>query len=211
MPMAMAADTRSPQKISWIVLQSARLIIGYTRSCDRELWPQSPWTNLTSQSLYWTTSGSLRPGRGLSPPTAWGSRDARKRAVGSKVARTKPNRRNDAIRRTGIEYARRRATYENIWCLRYADHDVAGARHWPGPGAHMSPTVRYFFRPQRLEFQKGPMIGLSPTGPAIFLLHSRMLGSGSIGRATLFSAPMGSAFLLSAIRAASSVSLSTLV
>src|SRR4051794_38064215 len=129
-PMAIAAETRIPQKISWIVLQSARLTIGYTRSWDRELWPQSPWTNLTSQSLYWTTSGSSRPSRARSRSMAWGSRDERSRAVGSKVARTKPNRRNDAIRRTGIEYARRRATYENTAVYVTATVTTAG----PGTG-----------------------------------------------------------------------------
>src|SRR5437763_9518334 len=84
------------------------------------------------------TRGLSRPRRARSRSTAWGSREARRRAVGSKVARTKPKRRNDAIRRTGIEYAIRRATYENISCLRYADHDVDGARHQPGPVVHVT-------------------------------------------------------------------------
>src|SRR5205807_5831819 len=70
--------------------------------------------------------------------------------------------------------------------------------------------IPYLFKPHRLLLKNGPMMGLSPTGPAIFLLHSRMLGSGSSGRAALALASTGSAFLLLSIRTLSSRLLSVL-
>src|SRR5207244_4039171 len=79
----------------------------------------------------------------------------------------------------------------------------------PGSVSHRG-RIPYLFKPHRLLLKKGPMMGLSPTGPAIFLLHSRMLGSGSSGRAALALASTGSAFLLLSIRTLSSRLLSVL-
>ena len=101
--MAMKAEIRIPQKISWSVFQNFSRISVLTLRRVRKLWPQSPLTKPLSQRQYWVVSGLSRPIRARSRGTACGSRLARRCAVGSVVDRTATKTSIDARSITGIE------------------------------------------------------------------------------------------------------------
>ncbi len=104
MATATSAATITPQTMSWVVLPNARPIWDVTASWVCSLVPQSPRTNLPSQEPYCSTRGLSSPRRTRSARmTGAASRDERRRAVGSNVARTKAKTRNDATRMTGME------------------------------------------------------------------------------------------------------------
>src|SRR5215212_8867119 len=103
MPTAMIVLSNTPHTISWRVFHIARLMMGKTGSVVRELLPQSPRTKSESHDPYCDGIDLSRPSSWRARETASLSRDCANRAVGSNVTRTNANKRNDAIKRTGIE------------------------------------------------------------------------------------------------------------